>query len=71
MIHFIWSDYNGVNFEEFKTVEGAEPRIAEIKAIVDDPGNDYGTIIHAVINGDEMDIETIEVTSKIRLKNRE
>jgi len=36
MIHFIWSDYNGVNFEEFKTVEGAEPRIAEIKAIVDD-----------------------------------
>jgi len=70
MIYFIWSNYDGINIEEFKCVEAAEPRIAKIKSIEDDKDDHYGTTIYAVINGDKMDIETIEVTSKVKLTNK-
>jgi len=68
MIFLIWSNYDGMEIEKFEEVKDAELRVAEIKAIEDDENAHYGTQIHAVIQGSEYQIETIEVTSKVRLR---
>ena len=70
MIYLIWSNYDEVKIEKFKTVEDAEEKIAPLKKKEDDESDHYGTTIHAVINGNEMDIKTVEVETKILLTNK-
>ena len=70
MIYLIWSNYDEIKIEQFKTVEEAEERIAPLKKKEDDESDHYGTTIHAVINGNEMDIKTVEVETKILLTNK-
>ena len=69
MIYIFWSDWDNTKVVEIDTVEEAEEVLATLKAKEDD--DDYGTRIHAVIEGKKLKITTVQVTSKIKLDNRE
>ena len=64
-IYVIWSDWDGANIETFdKTEEGrkeAEDSITRLREL----GNN--TTLHKVIQGEEMEVENVEVISKVKL----
>jgi len=65
-IFIIWRHYDEINIEEFNNVEGAEPRLAQLQASID--REEYDHEILAVIQGRKMVMESVEVTTKIRLR---
>ena len=65
-IFVVWKNYDEFKIEEFSNVENAELRLARLQAGRD--FEEYGYEILAIIQGHKMVMETVEVTTKIRLK---
>jgi hypothetical protein len=66
MVIFVWSDWNGVRVETYDRREEAAEHIAPILALQEMEEN--GTTIHTVIEGKELTIKPVQVTSKVILQ---
>jgi hypothetical protein len=64
-IFIVWSNYDGVNVEDFIDVESAESKLNNI-AIAEEK-KDYGVRIHRIIKGCELKYHIVERVKRVEI----